>query len=643
MAVGRVQGSSMDVTVDYSSSKIPFTSDGTLIGAAVLGNAGTWDGIPFALWSLPLTTPLSLGMGASATGSASWGGTTSLSGLEQYKTIAYTPSNEPGSLTISGLDAQKVYRFQYGFCDSRPGHYPYSVNAALTLSDSSHRTVPFSIGAAPVDDDYALVTALVTGTTSLQLYLPTANNGVGPILGCVAVHEENKKVPNPSPCVVSYTSENLVPVSTLFTWDAPTGVTVSGYDLYIDPNVVKVLNGDTACLYTVADDGDDTDTQFDPPSDLAYDTIYYWRVDVREPNAPGADIVNPGMVLTFKTVPQSPVITVQPADQLVFDTESAVFSVTANDPLGGTLSYQWYKYVDGTNDTLVGTAQTLTVSAPLSGFNEGEYYCVVSNATVIPAVSEKATLAIKALVAQWKFDNDLTDAISSFDGVGVSDDPNYVSSAYPGLNQSAEFDGSKTVKVDMGSFTRGQFSVSFWAKVDSAASSYNAIMTTPNWASNAIHIAMNSQKMQVALNGPTPITINSNFNFVRDEWFHFALSFDGSTQEATVFVNGDTDNAVELPSGAVADLDVFHLAGWEYEGVLQRFFKGQIDDVQLYNYPISAIEAADIYINASGKAVCLWTSYPAGDLNEDCQVNLDDFAMLALDWLESGLYSHTAP
>jgi hypothetical protein len=180
----------ISVTTSYSASHIPFVNDGILVGAAVLGNAGTWDGIPFALWS-PFSTPLNLGTGVSATVSATWCGTTSLGGINQYQVIAYTSAEQSSSLTISGLDAQKVYRFQYGFCDSRPGYYPYSVNATLTLSDSSSYTVPFSIGAAASDDNYALVTVTVTGTTSLELYLPTAtSNGVGPILGCFAVHSD---------------------------------------------------------------------------------------------------------------------------------------------------------------------------------------------------------------------------------------------------------------------------------------------------------------------------------------------------------------------------------------------------------------------------------------------------------------------
>jgi hypothetical protein len=40
----------------YSNTRIPFLNTETLVGAAVFGNAGTYDGIPFGLWSTPYTT-----------------------------------------------------------------------------------------------------------------------------------------------------------------------------------------------------------------------------------------------------------------------------------------------------------------------------------------------------------------------------------------------------------------------------------------------------------------------------------------------------------------------------------------------------------------------------------------------------------
>ena len=56
------------VFVAQSASHISFANNGTLVGAAVFGNPGTYDGIPFSLWDTPFTTPtLSLGSGVNVT------------------------------------------------------------------------------------------------------------------------------------------------------------------------------------------------------------------------------------------------------------------------------------------------------------------------------------------------------------------------------------------------------------------------------------------------------------------------------------------------------------------------------------------------------------------------------------------------
>jgi uncharacterized protein YjdB len=177
-------------TTVSSASHIVFENTGTLLGGGVFGTAGTYDGIPFSLWSAPFTNPFAMSGGVSVLGSSSLDRTTGgLGGDGQYATATFSSSNAGGALTVTGLDSGKQYRFQVGFCDKRVGQYPYAVTATLTLSDSSTGTTPLAIGAVPTADDYALITVRASGTTSLQLDLPTATNGVGPIIAGFSVHE----------------------------------------------------------------------------------------------------------------------------------------------------------------------------------------------------------------------------------------------------------------------------------------------------------------------------------------------------------------------------------------------------------------------------------------------------------------------
>jgi uncharacterized protein YjdB len=212
------------VATSYSASHIVFANPQALMGAAVFGNAGTYDGIPFSLWAAPYTTAKTLGAEVSVVASPSWNSITGgLGGDGQYATVAYPSTNAAGSLTFSGLDSDKQYLFQIGFSDKRVGAAgcPYSVLATLTLSDDTTALMPLSIGAATTSDDYALLTVTVSGTTSLKLDLPTAANGVGPIIGGFAVHASP-----PPPTELAATPANQ---TIALTWTASPGAT--GYNV----------------------------------------------------------------------------------------------------------------------------------------------------------------------------------------------------------------------------------------------------------------------------------------------------------------------------------------------------------------------------------------------------------------------------
>jgi hypothetical protein len=60
---------------------------------------------------------------------------------------------------------------------------------------------------------------------------------------------------------------------------------------------------------------------------------------------------------------------------------------------------------------------------------------------------------------------------------------------------------------------------------------------------------------------------------------------------------------------------------------------GYLDDVRVYNNALSAAEVLSLFTTGNG---C--TSPKDGDINGDCEVTFDDFALLAQDWLQCGMY-----
>jgi hypothetical protein len=70
---------------------------------------------------------------------------------------------------------------------------------------------------------------------------------------------------------------------------------------------------------------------------------------------------------------------------------------------------------------------------------------------------------------------------------------------------------------------------------------------------------------------------------------------------------------------------------------LAQPFTGLIDDLRLYNYPLSAVEAASLYLAGKpGETICLG-SIPY-DLNGDCKVDMGDLALLVDAWLQCQLW-----
>jgi hypothetical protein len=64
-----------------------------------------------------------------------------------------------------------------------------------------------------------------------------------------------------------------------------------------------------------------------------------------------------------------------------------------------------------------------------------------------------------------------------------------------------------------------------------------------------------------------------------------------------------------------------------------------MSDVRLYNYAIEPAGVGQLWYDVTGEPVC--TTAPQYDLNNDCQVDLQDFAILANGWLKCGIVPAT--
>jgi hypothetical protein len=76
-------------------------------------------------------------------------------------------------------------------------------------------------------------------------------------------------------------------------------------------------------------------------------------------------------------------------------------------------------------------------------------------------------------------------------------------------------------------------------------------------------------------------------------------------------------------------------AGLNSSGGVYQYLDGAVDDVRIYNYPLSLGEIQTLYTD-TGRYLCLTPYASQYDLNENCQIDLPDIVMLAAEWLSCG-------
>ena len=122
-------------------------------------------------------------------GGATWGAT-NLGGDALFNTVAYANSSQGYTIDLTGLDAGKSYQLQFLFADPRGGSYPYTGTASVSdnltpTPNTASATV--SYGKTAVGDEFAMLTAVVSGSTSFKFNSPNQGTG-GPVLSGLVVH-----------------------------------------------------------------------------------------------------------------------------------------------------------------------------------------------------------------------------------------------------------------------------------------------------------------------------------------------------------------------------------------------------------------------------------------------------------------------
>jgi hypothetical protein len=231
------------------------------------------------------------------------------------------------------------------------------------------------------------------------------------------------------------------------------------------------------------------------------------------------------------------------------------------------------------------------------------------------------------LIAWWPFDGSTFDATGnghdgSIAGTGVT----VTTDRFGNQNGAYNFSNQSYISVpDSPDFTLGSnpFTISLWVKFDVLGSYYlighdNGPGSQNKWIFWAGNSDTNSRLLFVTYPGLQVPADGYNWANGSSEWYHFAITRNGVTW--TLYVNGIEienvipNNATELPDPS-HDLWI----GSAETDHPERYLRGSLDDVRIYNRALSAQEISDLF-NA--------VPIPGDFAPYDCDVDGSDLAVL---------------
>ena len=247
------------------------------------------------------------------------------------------------------------------------------------------------------------------------------------------------------------------------------------------------------------------------------------------------------------------------------------------------------------------------------------------------------------IIAHWRFDeaNDLTAYDSSANGnTAIINDsngePNWVAGK---IGYALEFDGinDSAQAADVPNLNPSQMTIAAWVKLDSSpnAVGYDMWVVNKYSATNdkgyALLIDTYYSKDRVGFylgNGSSTTLLRSSSDIVIGTWYHIAATYDGSTMK--VYIDGEEDNSTSHITGISTFNNHLFIGGSNTDSL---YFDGIIDEVRIYDSNMTQEQIAELMVP---EAACgdFGHPYPLGDFDNNCRVNMFDFAFFADNWLD---------
>lgn len=446
-------------------------------------------------------------------------------------------------------------------------------------------------------------------------------------------------------------------------WELEEGFTCNAYFGVLGEPNEKVIENAVATTYD----------PYGEEVDMELDTTYYWRVDPIDPNAGGGiPKTYKGLTWLFTTIGENPAFLTEPENITVAPGASAEFAVEAAS-ITLPISYKWYKA--GDDVTILSTTDTLIIE-DVQVDDEGYYYCVITNDTLVPVESVHARLMTERLVGWWKLDGDAVDSVNlevpgapTHDGI-LPPEPDFVTDGIDG--DGIEFFGDGEVitisdSSDYFNFYPQGMTVSAWVNCSfggswdgvvgkkqldaedlAVAGSVLGVNGTSAWtplaAANMVLYGVGNKNGKQVHGNPDDGDIHDN------QWHLITGVIEPDYSERScrllVYVDGVLRNASDdFDMDAVPLSPETLVIGAENENGLGSFH-GKVDDVRIYSYALNNTDIALMYTTLKDEPVCIeqddpWLQFDiVGQRGEPswCTVDIEDFAEIAAGWMKCNLF-----
>lgn len=338
--------------------------------------------------------------------------------------------------------------------------------------------------------------------------------------------------------------------------------------------------------------------------------------------------------MLFTSNPYIPAFVTHPADILVKEPQSAQLTAVFQSPL--IPSARWFKadsqgdieilpsepdiILTTTYDFSLDTYTTILTLSTVTMADSGMYYCIVSNAEA-QAKSNSAQLQVLGMTAHWSLDLADFSANTYLDMVGGH---HAQATGFPVFTAGADGKPSGAVLID---------SQNGWAQTEAFDPTLGTrTMTISFWVNWQNPSGDTEDLWMKSSTEENDITVAQGIR-TDDQWHQICAVFDGTV--GRVYADGVrvAEGPWLMPQNTTALLNI----GSSLDS--SEPLVAAMDDLRIYNYPMTDTEVADVYYAVSTKGVCILDFTSAFDLTgpdgrPDCRVDLLDFAIVAQHWLD---------